>query len=173
MRHTERKAVELAVDTAHEAATQWLDANAAAALKQAIQEASAKLPEGMSITFECIFHVFDANREKGVRLLQTGITTSGGQPPYRCDGDSTVQRYLANGEICELPHDYCPVCWGTWDFKDSHPQCPNCGVALGKEVRFLLDSDICPHCEKGRVTADSPICEQCGYEVDLDRVAWG
>lgn len=173
MKDTELKALEPLMNAAEQAAEGWLDSPAAAELKRALQEASAKLPPGMSLTFDCVLHVFDANRERQVRLLETGITTSGGDSPYRCAGDSTMQRYLAGGEICELPHDHCPVCWGIWDFKDRHRTCPTCGVTLGEDVRFLLDSDVCPHCEKGHVTADSPACEQCGYEVDPSTVSWG
>ena len=27
-------------------------------------------------------------------------------------GDSTPQRYIVEGEMAIVPHDYCPTCWG-------------------------------------------------------------
>ena len=131
-----------------------------AAVRRALQEVTAKLPEGMSLTFNCELDIFDANREQAVRLVETGLTTSGRESPHRCHGVASGQRYWVNGEICELPHEYCPVCWGSWDFKDLHRRCPSCGVSLGKEVKIMLDSDVCPHCNEGKVTADELACEQ-------------
>jgi len=173
MKDIEFKSVEPAVEAAEEASDAWLDSEAVADLKNAIQEATAKLPEGMSLTFNCVLDVFDSNRDKSVRLLENGFTTSSGEPPYRCHGDSSVHRYLARGEICELPHDYCPICWGSWDFKELHRICPSCGVKLGNEVKIMLDSDVCPYCDQGKVTAAAPKCDSCGKEVDLSVVAWG
>jgi Zn-finger nucleic acid-binding protein len=173
MKDTERNTLEPAIEAAEEAAEAWLDSEAIAHVKRALQDVTAKLPEGMSLTFNCELDVFDANRGQPIRLVETGVTTSGGEPPHRCHGVTSMQRYLSNGEICELPHEYCPVCWGEWDFKDRHRTCPSCGVSLGKEVKVMLDSDVCPYCEEGKVTADDPMCGQCGYEVDLSIVTWG
>jgi hypothetical protein len=36
-----------------------------------------------------------------------------------------------------------------------------------------LDSDLCPFCEMGHVSMQNPICDDCGYEVDLSMVTWG
>ena len=83
------------------------------------------------------------------------------------------QRYVVSGDICQVPHDYCPSCWGMWDFKDQDRECPSCGIVLGNEIKILLDTDICPHCENGKVSAANPECSKCGYKVDLDIVTWG
>ena len=72
-----------------------------------------------------------------------------------------------------VPHDYCPKCWDRWDFKWKNPSCGHCGATLGKEVKILLDTDICPYCELGNVTAAKPTCDRCGYQVDSSAVVWG
>jgi hypothetical protein len=51
--------------------------------------------------------------------------------------------------------------------------CEHCGTTLGKDCKVLLDTDTCPHCEEGRVSMRAPVCDHCGYEVDLTMVTWG
>ena len=75
--------------------------------------------------------------------------------------------------MCQIPHDYCPHCWGIWDFKLIHPVCRHCGYTLGREVKLLLDSDVCPNCEEGKVSVNDPNCEQCGQWIDPTLVIWG
>ena len=36
---------------------------------------------------------------------------------------------------------------------------------MGEEVNLLLDTDCCPRCEKGTVTATQPQCNECGFSV--------
>ena len=75
--------------------------------------------------------------------------------------------------MCEVPHDYCPSCWGPWDFKLVHRTCPDCGAKLGRDVKLLVDSDVCPHCEEGKVTSVAPKCTRCAFEATPDIVWWG
>ncbi|MEX0670350.1 MAG: hypothetical protein WD060_07840 [Pirellulales bacterium] len=42
-----------------------------------------------------------------------------------------------------------------------------------RACKVLLDSDVCPHCDEGRVTSENPTCDRCGYRVDPDMVSWG
>jgi hypothetical protein len=142
-------------------------------IRENFQKVAAALPESFSLTLNFNLEVFDEKREQSIKLLQMGLTTNGGKPPYVCWGDCTLQRYVVNGEICQLPHDYCPSCWGIWDFKEKHRTCPCCGVQMGKDVKILLDSDVCPNCEKGKVGIDNPTCSRCGQAVDLSIVTWG
>jgi len=142
-------------------------------IRESLQKASVALTEGMSVTLSCNLEVFDSRRGRSINLLQTGLTTSDGLPPYICWGDASDQRYVVRGTICQVPQDYCPACWGKWDFKQEHRTCAHCGVQLGNEVKILLDSDVCPHCEKGKVSMDNPQCPACGHTVDLSIVAWG
>ena len=123
------------------------------------------------VTFK--LDVFDRVKERTLPLLSTGFATSQDQEPYRTWNDSTPQRYLIDGEIQVVPHDRCPRCWNDWDFKSTHRGCRHCGAKLGGDCKILLDSDVCPSCEKGKVSMTQPVCDQCGFEVDLDIAAWG
>jgi hypothetical protein len=126
-----------------------------------------------SVSLNCVVEVFDQQKERTLPLLNTGLSTSAGSEPFRIDGDCTPQRYLVDGEIQVVPHDRRPRCWDRRDFKWQHHRCPQCGAELGANTRILLDSDRCPHCEKGKVTARQPRCSQCGFEVDPSLVSWG
>ena len=117
--------------------------------------------------------VFNEQTETSLRLLTTGLSTSDGEEPYVCHGDSSMARYIVDGEICEVPHDHCPNCWASWDFKLKHRTCSFCELSLGKEIKLLLDTDICPNCEEGNVTLKSPRCSKCEFVADETIVAWG
>ncbi len=41
------------------------------------------------------------------------------------------------------------------------------------KVKLLLDSDVCPHCERGTVCRENPSCDDCGFTIDPDVVVWG
>jgi hypothetical protein len=151
----------------------YLPSNATAAIRQELKEASKGLPENYSVSLKISVVVFDSERERELPLLQTGLTTSAGKEPYAFTGDSTEHRYIVDGKICVVPHDHCPNCWGVWDFKFKNETCPNCTFSLGKEVKLLLDENICPNCEQGKVTRTNPVCTKCKYEIDLSKVVWG
>jgi hypothetical protein len=142
-----------------------------------LQEALTALAKAVgprySANLSVIVDVFDEAREKSLPLLNTGLSVGENGEPYRTWGDSTPQRYLVNGEIEVVPHDHCPHCWEIWDFKFQNHSCEYCGAKLGRECRILLDSDVCPSCEKGRVTMTKPLCDKCGFKVDPSFVAWG
>ena len=57
-------------------------------------------------------------------------------------------------------------------FKFKHNQCGSCGYELGKQVKYLLDNDICPMCQEGTVKIDNPVCDSCDYKVEKDKVVW-
>ncbi len=138
-----------------------------------MKNAVGQLPDTYSVSFDITVNVYDTDREKGLSLLTTGINTSIGHEPYRHHGDSSPQKYLVDGQMCTVPDDFCPHCWGDWVFKFKHPLCPDCGYELGKQVMYLLDNDVCPHCQEGTITIDSPTCDECGFEVDKKKVVWG
>ena len=54
-----------------------------------------------------------------------------------------------------------------------HRSCRECGATLGDNVKILLDTDVCPNCEQGRISMTNPVCSKCGYKVDLNLVVWG
>ncbi|TWT66714.1 hypothetical protein Pla123a_46000 [Posidoniimonas polymericola] len=152
--------------------TELIDSEACESIKRQLAELSRVLGE-YSLTLDIRLQVFDAERGRSLPLLQTGLATSAGNPPYTAWGDSTAHRYVVNGDLAMVPHDHCPACWAEWDFKDRNPACPGCGATMGAEVRLLIDSDCCPSCERGRVTASDPTCSECGFEVNPDHVSWG
>lgn len=142
-------------------------------LRKVLEQLGKAIGPRYSANLNVTLDVFDQEREKAIPLLHTGLSTADDGPPFRTWGDSSPQRYLVDGEIQVVPHDYCPNCWGTWDFKFEHRTCQHCSTTLGQNCKVLLDSDVCPHCEKGSVSMTKPVCDQCGYKVDLDLVAWG
>lgn len=144
-----------------------------AKLRESLAAMSKRLGDGYSVSLVCQVEVFDLKRERCLPLLNAGLSTSGGKEPHPISGDSTPHRYIVNGQIQVVPHDRCPHCWGLWDFKFLHPHCQHCDTELGKNCRILLDSDVCPNCETGEVTATKPECPQCGFKVDLSKVTWG
>jgi hypothetical protein len=103
----------------------------------------------------------------------TGLCSTDEGPPFRAWGDSSPQRYLVSGEIQVVPHNHCPKCWEIWDFKFENRTCQHCGTTLGQGCKVLLDSDVCPSCEKGSVSMSAPVCDKCGYQVDVSLIAWG
>jgi len=138
-----------------------------------LKEATGQLPDTYSVSFDIRMNVFDADREMSLSLLTTGFSTSKGDDPYRHHGDSSPQKYWVNGQMCTVPDEYCPHCWGAWVFKFKRPICPDCGYELGKQVKYLLDNDVCPFCQEGKTTVDNPTCDKCGFEVDKKKVVWG
>ncbi len=142
-------------------------------LRKLLDELGKAVGPRFSANLTVIVDLYDREREKAMPLLNTGLSTTDNKPPYRTWGDSTPQRYLLNGKIQVVPHDYCPKCWEIWDFKFEHRACQYCGTTLGQDCKILLDSDVCPHCEAGTVAMTNPVCDQCGYQVDLGLVAWG
>ena len=161
------------VDDLNNTANAWFESADFQKFRSAIQQASKLLPESYSLLIGVLFEIYDLKRETAIPLLKVGIESNGGQNPRVVSSDSSVQRYAVEGEICQVPHDYCPHCWGIWDFKFHHPQCPTCGYVLGKQVRMMLDNDICPYCENGEVTMANPKCSSCGYQVDPHQAYWG
>jgi hypothetical protein len=167
------EATELCLDEIDELLEDVLEGEPSANLREALAKLGRLLGKGYSVGLTVMVDVFDQAGEKSLPLLSTGLAASDGQAPYRTWGDSSPQRYVVEGQMLVVPHDRCPKCWDVWDFKWKNPSCSHCGAALGKNVRILLDTDTCPFCEEGKVTAASPRCNNCGYQVDPSSVVWG
>lgn len=142
-------------------------------LRKTLEALSHELGDRYSVELSCVIEVCDEERERAIPLLDTGLTMACGCRPYRTRNDCTPHRYIVDGSIQVVPHDRCPACWGEWDFKWEHRQCPQCGVRLGVNCKVLLDSDVCPHCEHGKVTSTNPQCGKCGFVVDPSLATWG
>ena len=158
----------------------FLSSSNADALKQIVKRAVAILPEGYSVSLDITLNVFDPERGNVLPLSDTSLTASRNEEPYMAYGDCTPCRYLVNGEISEVPHDRCPNCWAGWSFKIGTPdtppealECSCCGYGLGEQIKLMLDRDVCPHCEKGKISMANPTCDQCGLTIDPKIVAWG
>lgn len=159
-------------DSVDEFVHDWLASDSAKPLMEQLRQATEDFPDiilGLSVQLL----VSNETKKDSLRLLTTGVQASDGKPAYVCHGDSSISRYVCDGEICVTPHDQCPNCWSDWGFKETNRTCPDCGYQLGNQVKFLLDSDCCPYCELGTVTAESPTCTRCDHEVDLTIVQWG
>lgn len=173
MKQTEYRALDPLADEADEKAEEWLRTDTLGELRQALERVAASLPDSYQISLDISLNVFDNEREKSVELIKHGMCFSNGVRAYETSGTSSPHRYIVDGEVCELPHDYCPHCWANWDFKLEHPICDNCGYEMGNQVKQLLDNDLCPHCEKGELTLANPGCQKCGYRVNPAFIAWG
>jgi hypothetical protein len=152
------------------------DLEKSGALKEFLEEfqsVAADLPKSHIMGLRVLLDVWDSAEEKSLDLLNTGFSCPSGESHYRTSGDVERVRYVVDGEICVVPDDQCPHCWGEWIFKSQNPQCPDCGCELGNEVKLLLDSDQCPACENGTITRSNPVCDICGYRVDPTTVVWG
>jgi Zn-finger nucleic acid-binding protein len=150
-----------------------LDADQFAAFRLLLARLSEAVGSRYSVNLTVGVDVFDAERPNPLPLLVTGLSTSGGKSPYQTYGDSTPQKYVVEGEIQVVPHDHCPKCYGVWDFKFKNLSCSECGATMGRQVKLLLDHDLCPFCEEGRVSLTAPVCNKCGQQIDPGVVVWG
>ena len=62
---------------------------------------------------------------------------------------------------------------GTPDAEPETLECPCCGYEMGEQIKLMLDGDVCPYCEKGKMSMANPPCDQCGLVIDPRLVAWG
>lgn len=156
---------------------QLLGSPAMTDIKNLLGDLGVKLGGQFDISLNCIVDVFDRDtdrpREHALGLLNTGLSTNQNGEVYRTCGDTIAHRYVVDGEIHVVPHDRCPKCWGEWNFKWRHRSCTHCNAVFGENCKILLDSDVCPHCEQGKVSAQNPCCEECGFDVEPSCVVWG
>lgn len=141
--------------------------------RELIAKTSRILGERYSVNLEIQLQVVDSERESTLPLLQVGLSSTDGEEPYLCSGDSSPHRYVVDGNVVIVPHDRCPGCWGEWDFKELQPTCPECGISMGKQVLWLLDNDRCPNCEETTISAAQPTCSRCGHSVNPNFIRWG
>ncbi len=150
-----------------------LDSDQFSAVRLALARLSEAVGARYSVNLNVSVDVFDAERSNALPLLTLGLSTSQGKSPYKIYGDSTPQKYVVQGEIQVVPHDHCPKCYGMWDFKFKNLTCSECGATMGQEVKLLLDTDVCPFCEEGKVSLTAPVCDKCSHRIDPSVVVWG
>ena len=173
MTEAEHRALEPWTDSLDDACNRWFATPEMRALAVALRRAAASLPPSFTVSIDVELRVFDPKRERSLNLLTTGLAVPVDGEPYRTWGDSSIHRYIADGTICELPHDRCPRCWADWDLKLQQPRCPQCQAEMGNDVRLLLDSDQCPNCERGRISSTNTTCNDCGVTTNPRFVTWG
>jgi hypothetical protein len=167
------KSADLILDEMATMLDELLDSDQFSAIRLTLTRLSETVGPRYSVNLTVCVDIFDAERSDALPLLTTGLSTSKGEPPYKTYGDSTYQKYIVDGEIQVVPHDRCPMCYGVWDFKLIHPTCSECGATLGREVKLLLDTDLCPFCQEGKVSMTIPACGKCGQQIDPGIVVWG
>ena len=173
MKAAEFKVIDKVSKVVEQAGQDWMASDEFAKVEQAVKRASTKLPEEYCIEVTLRVEVYHANRpEGGMEIMTTGLNASKGNVRYPEITGVQEERYLVDGEICELPLIYCPNCWGHW-IKSCDSKCPRCNYVMGKDVKYLIDSDVCPSCSKGKVTSEKLDCDQCGKAVDPSLVSWG
>jgi hypothetical protein len=126
-------------------------------LGQLLSQISNVIGERYSAQLGVRLEIFDREEVRALPLLSTGLASNNGEQSYRTWDNSTLQRYMVEGQIQIVPHDRCPACWGEWDFKFNNRECLQCVATLGREVKILLDTDLCPHCEEGKVSMAEPL----------------
>ncbi len=129
-----------------------LDSDQFSAIRLALARLSEVVGSRYSVNLNVSVEVFDPERPHALPLLTTGLSASKGKTPYKIYGDSTPQKYVVNGEMQVVPHDRCPKCYGLWDYKFKNLTCSECGATMGQEVKLLLDTDVCPWCEEGKIS---------------------
>lgn len=173
MEKTTFQAADPIVDEVSEAASILLQDVSTKELCRLLTKLTEAIGSRYEVSLSLNVDIFEEAKNRTMPLLQTGLSGFGGAKPFQTWGDSSPQRYIADGEMLIVPHDRCPKCWEVWDFKFLHPTCANCGATLGKDVKVLLDSDVCPWCEEGKVSMTQPVCSKCGRQVDPKMVTWG
>ena len=149
------------------------DTDKAKQVRYSMMEISKALGTDFSVDLNVVLQAFSSRDQRSLPLVEHGLSAMNGDLPYSQSADCTPHRYVVGGTIHVVPHDRCPKCWGLWMNKFENHTCEHCGTTLGKDCKVLLDSDTCPHCEEGEVSMRDPVCDLCGYEVDLAMVTWG
>jgi hypothetical protein len=167
------EAADPVIDEIADLVDQTLTSDQLIELRRTVAKLSKVLGNRYSASLSVVVEVFDREQERCLPLLNTGLASSEGGDPYQTWGDSSSQRYIIDGQIQVVPHDRCPKCWESWDFKLNNRSCSHCDATLGGNCKILLDTDICPHCEKGHVSMTQPKCDQCGFEIEPSVVVWG
>lgn len=143
------------------------------AIEQELAKISARLEERYQVSARITFEIFDKTKEKTILLADTGITAVGGEEPEVFSEADSADSYIVDGEVVRIPHSYCPVCWGDWETKKDNKACPSCGAAMGRKVKLLLDTGMCPHCGEGKVSRANPTCPRCFTQIGESEIHWG
>lgn len=137
------------------------------AIQKALHALGKALGSSHSVSIGLRLVVTDRLQSRELPIEILTLTSDRGEKPYDSTEESEPQRYLTGDVACVVPRDRCPRCWQSWAHKFQHPRCPHCGLALGIGCEVVIENDQCPQCDDGTVTTDHPICEECGFSMDL------
>lgn len=143
------------------------------AFEARLRAAEGQLPEGCSLSVNLSVGVFDPSRDRVLKTGDAGLLFEKNHETHACNYAPTPAKYLVEGVMAKVPHDHCPHCWSRWNFKSRFKECPKCGYQMGKEIKLLVDSDVCPRCENSKISYAQPACSECGYVADQAEVVWG
>lgn len=175
MQKSKYDAIDSLLDEISELIGNWLESTEAEPLRDKLSQMADLLGEPYLVNLDVSVEVCDDEQERDLPLMMLGLSAAPNEDLELTSGDSSLQRYIVDGEMVVVPHDCCPRCWNEWDFKWLNPAsgCDSCGCTLGVDCKILLDNDLCPFCEEGKVSMTNPKCDHCGQVVDLDIVEWG
>ena len=169
MKENHYKLLEPLMELADQKIGQLLESSSAKELAAAMQEVSAGLPDNFEVQLNVGLVAFEPERGTALPLTTQMICSIGGQEPYLAQADSTVQRYVVEGEICQVPHDRCPKCWDLWEAKFVHEECTHCGAKMGEDVKLLIDSDLVPIANVARSLQATPSAPNAASRLTLTR----
>ena len=108
-------------------------------LHRLIGELGNLVGKGKIASVNLLVDVFDEDRQCSLPLLTTGLCAYPGKNHFG-PGLTRHRRGMSLKTVSGLvPHDRCPVCWQSWDFKWKNSSCLYCGFARstwerGKDV---------------------------------------
>ena len=150
-----------------------IESSSASVVRETLAELKQELGEELNLSIDIVLLLHRQSDDRNLPILMTGVDGFDEGRPYQTWGDASFHRYIVDGEIQVVPHDYCPKCWAYWATKFEHPACDHCQALLGRDVKLLIDNDLCPYCEKGAISSQRPKCTRCGFQIDPSYVAWG
>lgn len=160
-------------EEAHDAIDKMVASKAFSKFVAKMKRASLNMGEGYSVEFHFQMSIGSIERDASLPIVRKPVVCVDGEGMFDLGRDSFLRRYWVNGNIKTAPLHYCPHCWKDWDDKVGCKKCAHCGVEMGKQVRFLVDDDACPHCKSGKISRTKPACGACKKRFDPSDVIWG
>ena len=152
-------------DEIAEATTELLESEATQKLRGLLAKLNKVIGTQYAVSLVLNVEVFDDEKKRNLPLLQTGMSgfdaspTRPGLTPRRNATSSvgkcwwlpmTVARSAGKSGISSSCINLATIAMRHWE----------------RDVKLLLDTDVCPWCEEGKVSMSQPTCSKCGHTVD-------
>ena len=123
-----------------------------------------ELVEGNTMPYVQVYlGVLDRKRQKTIKFGRVEVLYCDDGELMVLGRDAEPRTFCVGGELVVLPEDQCPVCLGDWKIDPRSPQaCPECGAALGSDVKVVIENERCPFCSDER-GGSSEACF-CGFD---------